>query len=356
MLAQDSSARAHRIPIVNICLITVNVVIFLYEVSIGSGVDEFVKQFGLNPSHVGALIVGRGDSNLTVLLTLLTAMFVHVNWLSLAGNMLFLWIFGDPVEERLGSEWYLALYVSGGIFANFAQVFIDPSADRVAVGASGAITAVLAAYILSYSEARVSVYIPILFVFTLVDIPALLMIASWLVVKILTGITSIQPLTSSVWGIAWWAHAAALGWGLLFITVVPKQIDVSQKDWSGSVTQRAQEDPGLVGLLIGMINVLSQVTQIAIATRVILLYIGLQSSPTIGPYAAAFVKYTQLFVLPFDLFVHADQFLGQPVDLAGLVAIGFLYVATAGLIWLVAALLYDSSHTGAQKSRSGSYV
>src|SRR5579884_321969 len=181
MLPLSDSPRTRLTPWINLTLIATNVVAFLYELSLGPRLEPFLMRWAVVPAHVTAALEGGARAQPAVLVTLVTAMFLHGGWLHLGGNMLFLWIFGDNVEDRLGHARYFLFYLVCGVIANFAQIMIDPTSTIPALGASGAIAGVLGAYVVTYPGASVSVVLPIFFLFTVVDVPALIMIGLWFV-------------------------------------------------------------------------------------------------------------------------------------------------------------------------------
>ena len=136
--------------------------------------------------------------------SLITCMFLHGGWMHLLGNMWFLWLFGNNVEDRLGSFFYLLLYVVGGLIASGVHWMIDPSSTMPVIGASGAIAAVLGAYAITWPWARVSCLVFLVFFITIIDIPALLVLGVWFVAQVLAGHESLRVATSG--GVAWWAH------------------------------------------------------------------------------------------------------------------------------------------------------
>ncbi|GBD42012.1 Rhomboid protease GluP [bacterium HR39] len=200
-----------RRPVVTIGLIGLCVLVFLWQ--IGGGPRAFergVYAFGLVP----AALTGhaRLSPRLAVLppeLTLFTHMFLHGGWLHLGGNMLYLWIFGNNVEDRLGHLRFCGFYLACGVAAALAHVAIDPASRIPMVGASGAISGVLAAYLVWFPNARVLVLVPAGFLFTTL-LPAWLLIAVWFLLQIANALLA-DP---SAPGVAWWAHVGGFVAGL----------------------------------------------------------------------------------------------------------------------------------------------
>ena len=181
-----------RVPVVNYAVIAANVLVFLHEVSLGRRAEAFIFTYGLVPRHFA-------------LPNLLTSMFVHGGWAHLLGNMLFLYIFGDNIEDRLGHLRYLVFYLLCGAAAGAAQSVLNASSGVPMVGASGAIAGVLGAYLLFFPTARVVTLVPIFFFLQLVEIPAVFFLAVWFLWQVLSGVASFGD-RSSMGGVAFWAH------------------------------------------------------------------------------------------------------------------------------------------------------
>lgn len=200
------------VPFVNYALLAINVVSFLWELaSIEAGYADFVRDWGFVPARFVA--DPRADA-----ITILTSMFLHGGWMHIAGNMLFLWVFGDNVEDALGHFRYAVFYIAGGILAAGAQLFVDPSSMVPMVGASGAIAAVLAGYVTLYPKARVLVLLPIFVIITFFEFPAWLVILEWFALQLLSGLGSLAVPTAGG-GVAFFAHIGGFVAGLLLVRV-----------------------------------------------------------------------------------------------------------------------------------------
>jgi hypothetical protein len=213
------------VPVVTIALIIVNAAIFLYEVSLGPAVRELLSEHGLVPARISYALsygeAGVGD----VVAPFLSSMFLHGGWWHLIGNMWFLWIFGDNVEDALGSVRYLFFYVLSGVVAGFTHFALDPASPIPTVGASGAIAGVLGAYAYLYPRARIVVLVPIFFVLQLVEVPALFMLAIWFLMQLFNG--SVATLGAASGGVAWWAHIGGFVAGLAMVLLLrPRRVRV----------------------------------------------------------------------------------------------------------------------------------
>lgn len=197
-----------RVPIVNYALIAVNVIVFLFIQLAGRNQDALVYRFALIPANFTA---GPGLGNIG---DIFTSMFMHAGWAHIIGNMLYLWIFGDNVEDRLGSFPYLIFYLLGGVAASLAHVFTNPGSQVPTVGASGAIAAVLGAYLVLYPRNRVLTFIPIGYFARLTLVPASIVLGLWFVLQFFSGLLSLGG--PDVGGVAFWAHIGGFVFGALF--------------------------------------------------------------------------------------------------------------------------------------------
>jgi len=187
------------VPVVTRALITANVVTFLYQSGLGRTAGEaFVRTWGLVPRHVHA-------DHLATLTPFFTSMFLHGGWMHLIGNMLYLNIFGDNVEDRLGHVRFLALYLVGGLIAGIAQIAFDPHSSVPMVGASGAIAGVTGAYFLFFPHARIVTLVPIFVFIQIVELPAVFFLLVWFLFQLLLGFGSLSAHTTDG-GVAFWAH------------------------------------------------------------------------------------------------------------------------------------------------------
>ncbi len=198
----DDNTGRRRPPIVTTALIAINVLVFLVELNAG---DAFVEKWAFIPARFSAE-PGAGA------VTMLTAMFMHGGWLHLLGNMLYLWIFGDNVEDRLGHVPFLAFYLVAGFAATFAQYAANSGSAIPNVGASGAIAGVLGAYLYMFPQARVDVLLGR----QVVAMPAFIVLGFWIVLQLMSGVGSIAPTeqTEDTGGIAYMAHVGGFVAGL----------------------------------------------------------------------------------------------------------------------------------------------
>jgi hypothetical protein len=196
---RDIHANARRIrPVVNILLIAVNVLVFFFELSLGPRLEGFLMSAAYIPARGGGVAVGVTSA--------LLSMFLHGGWGHLLGNMLFLWIFGDNVEDRLGHVRYLIFYILCGYAATFAHAFFNAGSTMPAIGASGAISGVLGAYLFLYPRARIVTLVWFFIFVRFVEIPALVFLPIWFLMQFLSGVSSLGGADAAAGGVAWFAH------------------------------------------------------------------------------------------------------------------------------------------------------
>lgn len=208
MIPLRDSQPSRTAPLVTIALIALNVAVFLHEVTLDDySRNHFVSQY--------ALIPGRLQ-----LTDLVTSMFLHGGWLHLIGNMWFLWIYGDNIEDILGRSKYILFYLACGIAAAMVHVWFNPGSRIPTVGASGAIAGVMGAYMLKFPHSRIVTLIPIFIFFTTVEIPAWIILVYWFVIQLFSGVGNLAA-AGNEGGIAWFAHIGGFVAGALLILMLP---------------------------------------------------------------------------------------------------------------------------------------
>lgn len=215
MIPVRDTIKTHRTPVVNYALIGINVVVFLWMFLNSGRIEQIYDQYALVPASFS------NGLNFKSILNIFTSMFMHGGWMHLIGNMLYLWIFGDNIEDRLGSGKYLAFYLLGGVAAALMQILVDPSSPIPMVGASGAIAAVLGAYLVLYPNSRVYTFIPIGFWTRLRPVPAILVLGMWFLLQLINGVGSLGVAENG--GTAYFAHIGGFLFGLLVGYIVKKQ-------------------------------------------------------------------------------------------------------------------------------------
>jgi membrane associated rhomboid family serine protease len=216
MLPVADSVRSRTFPYVNLAIIIANFLVFFYELSLGNEVNSFLRDWGAVPRFVTDYFDNSSDYPYRVLFTPITAMFIHGGWLHILGNMLFLWVFGDNVEDAIGHVSYLFFYLLAGIAAAAVQILVDTGSGVPMVGASGAIAGVLGAYVVLYPRATIAAII-FPFVFWVLPIPAFVLIGLWFFLQLLYGAAAIGTAVGASEGVAWWAHIGGFLAGLLLV-------------------------------------------------------------------------------------------------------------------------------------------
>jgi rhomboid family protein len=225
-----------RFPFVTVALILANVIVYLLAIrhggSIISGPDTYeVVKYGSIPKALThclgqdvvvlpSRVVCAHSGGIPTWATAFTAMFMHASILHIGGNMLFLWIFGNNVEDAMGPVKYLAFYILGGLAALALQVVVSPNSSAPTLGASGAIAAVLGGYILLYPRARVLTLVFIILLFTVIELPALVMLGIWFAQQAVFGAANLTNPTGGGGGVAYFAHVGGFAFGLLTVKLL----------------------------------------------------------------------------------------------------------------------------------------
>lgn len=204
----------HSVPIITYLLILFNVLVFIFQVLIGSQNEAFIDQFALKPASLTSGVTAWG------VFTIFSSMFMHAGLAHIGGNMLYLWIFGDNVEDRMGSFKYLLFYIFGGVVASLTHVLTNPNSTIPTVGASGAIAAVLGAYLVLFPSQRVLTLIPLGFWLRMTMLPASLVLGLWFVLQFFQGVLSLGM--TDVGGVAFWAHIGGFVTGVLLGRLLKK--------------------------------------------------------------------------------------------------------------------------------------
>lgn len=209
MIPLRDTQRSNSTPVVTVLLIVANCLVFLYELSLGPHTrNYFVHVYGLVPDRM-------------VLRSLVTCMFLHGGWMHLIGNMWFLWVFGDNIEDALGHFQYLVFYLLCGVAAGLAHVVANLNSPMPTIGASGAIAGVMGAYLVKFPRARITTLVPVIIFFTTFDLPAAFVLAYWFLIQLLSGVGSVASSHITEHGVAWFAHVGGFLAGILLILILP---------------------------------------------------------------------------------------------------------------------------------------
>ncbi|HLC17919.1 MAG TPA: rhomboid family intramembrane serine protease [Thermodesulfobacteriota bacterium] len=199
MIPIKDDTPTHTFPYVTISIIVINVLVFFYQLTLGSrGLELFIYRTAVIPYEIAHLVDTGPPGILPPPFTLLSAMFVHGGLLHVGGNMLFLWIFGDNIEDTLGHLKFIVFYLFIGLLASLAHILIDPDSTMPMVGASGAVAGVLGAYFMLFPRAQVLTLVFLIFFVTIVRVPAVFFLGFWFLIQVLSS--------GAGGGIAWFAH------------------------------------------------------------------------------------------------------------------------------------------------------
>jgi membrane associated rhomboid family serine protease len=226
MIPIRDSAAPRRLTPVNTALIAANVAVFIYEVSLGRRLTPFVASYAMVPARVSASLTlfgphhrGAIAASLWPPATVVTSMFIHGGLAHIAGNMLYLFIFGAAVEASMGALRYLYFYLAAGIAAAVATVWIAPGSGVPVIGASGAIAGVLGAYFILFPRGRILTLIPLFVFFYFLEVPAVLYLLLWFAVQLYYGLME-NARGSLIGGVAWWAHVGGFMFGIALAPMV----------------------------------------------------------------------------------------------------------------------------------------
>jgi hypothetical protein len=211
---------SQSVPIVTLALIALNCLVFFYELALPpAGLEQLVFTFGMVPAKVMAFPTNPNVGLLDATVPFLTSMFLHAGWLHLIGNMWFLWIFGDNVEDYVGHLRFLLFYLLCGLAAAVVHLVFNLSSTIPTVGASGAIAGVLGAYLLLFPGARILTLVPFFLVWV-TELPAYVILIYWFVLQVLQGTMTSLAEAGPAGGVAWWAHVGGFVAGLALVKMV----------------------------------------------------------------------------------------------------------------------------------------
>jgi membrane associated rhomboid family serine protease len=224
MIPIRDTLRASRTPLVNWALIALCAAAFVRELAAGPDAEAFVHEYALVPARFTALAARHGIFDLAIYAPFVSSMFLHGGVGHFVGNMLFLWIFGDNVEDRMGHLGYAIFYLLGGMAAGAAHVLANPSSLVPTVGASGAIAAVMGAYMLFYPRSHILTLVIFFFVVRTVAVPALVWLGLWFVFQVMSG--ALETNAPGQAGVAWWAHIGGFAFGAVWALVMGRRAPV----------------------------------------------------------------------------------------------------------------------------------
>jgi membrane associated rhomboid family serine protease len=302
--------------------------VFLYELTLrGAALDAFVQQWGAVPRRVLPALAGDPRVPREALVTLFTSQFIHAGFLHLGGNMLFLWVFGRAIEDRVGPAVYLAFYLLAGAVAGLVQSFFSAGENVPLIGASGAIAGILGMYFIAYPTAWVRVLMPVLFFFWTFDLPAVLVLAFWFVSQFFSGMAAITHASRATGDVAVWAHVAGFVLGAASAALLPHSSS-GLPQGAGSPAVRRSDAPGPARL----ISSLADLAALLLVARLLLRFFALAVARSpLAVVTAPILAVTEPVVAPFQEFLPSVRVLGGVLETYTLIAILAVYVL-AGLL------------------------
>ncbi len=210
-------------PAVNVLIIVINTLVFLFELTIPESREStFMMSYAMVPARVTHQLVAHRVPLQVALEPFLTSMFLHGGWMHLIGNMLFLWVFGNSVEDRLGHVSYFLFYLVCGFGAGLSHLMMNLGSNVPSLGASGAISGVLGAYIILFPRSRILTLVPLIVFWFTVDLPAFIILGYWFVIQFFSGLSSLG-MRGAGGGVAWWAHIGGFVIGLFLVRIWPQR-------------------------------------------------------------------------------------------------------------------------------------
>jgi membrane associated rhomboid family serine protease len=215
MIPLRDTIRAKNHPVVNNTIIGINVVIFIFQLSLGAGLDRFIYIYGLVPARYSIPQISAYFTSFHQLFSFISFMFLHGGFWHLLGNMWSLYIFGDNVEDRLGHLRYLIFYIICGVASGVSHLLLNSNSNVPTIGASGAIAGVMGAYFILHPRAKILTLIPIFFIPYFLEIPAYFFLGFWFLLQFINAAVS----AGQAGGVAWWAHIGGFVFGFIFLKI-----------------------------------------------------------------------------------------------------------------------------------------
>lgn len=217
MIPLRDTIRSSRFPVVTVSIIVVNILIFTFEATLPRAELQYlVITFGLVPA-LQLQMFQQAPFSVATWIPMVTSMFLHGGWFHVLGNMLYLWVFGDNIEDVLGRGKFLLFYLLAGFAGGLAHIASAPHSIIPTIGASGAVAGVLGAYFITFPHSRVLALVPLLFIVTFVELPAVLFLFLWIGLQLINGVIGIMGPQNMV---AWWAHIGGFAAGMLLIKIL----------------------------------------------------------------------------------------------------------------------------------------
>ncbi len=214
MIPLKDTIPSYTFPYVTVLIILMNSGVFILQILLGGGAEELIRLFGVIPAKYFWLADQRPDLLFDRFFPLASSMFLHGGWLHFLGNMWYLWIFGDNVEDELGHFRFILFYLLSGLLAGLAHVYLHPDSMIPTIGASGAIAGVMGAYIWMFPKSRVITIVPMILLFPIIEVPAVFFLGFWFFLQVFQGTLALAS-DPNTGGVAWWAHLGGFMAGAL---------------------------------------------------------------------------------------------------------------------------------------------
>ena len=203
-------------PIVVYVLIAINIVVFVHQLSLGEQLKEFFQLYAVIPQELSASFAGTPpDQPVPELVTLVSSQFLHGGLMHIGFNMLYLWIFGNNIEDSLGHGKFIIFYLTCGVLAGLTHWFFDMESLVPTLGASGAIAGVMGAYVLKYPKAQIVTLLPLGIIFFTIRLPAMFVLGYWFLIQAISSFASLGMTDTAGGGVAYWAHAGGFVFGII---------------------------------------------------------------------------------------------------------------------------------------------
>lgn len=222
MIPLKDTIPSYTFPYVTVLIILLNSGVFILQILLGEGAEELIRLFGVIPAKYFWLAEQRPDLLFERFFPLFSSMFLHGGWLHFLGNMWYLWIFGDNVEDELGHFRFILFYLLSGLLAGLAHVYLHPDSMIPTIGASGAIAGVMGAYIWMFPKSRVITLVPMLLFFPIIEVPAVFFLGFWFLLQVFQGTLALAS-DPNTGGVAWWAHLGGFAGGALLGFILRKR-------------------------------------------------------------------------------------------------------------------------------------
>lgn len=216
MIPLRDSVPSRSFPVINLLIISINAFVFFQELNFGPGLEILFRQYGLIPAQFFQNMDQLPASAPAMVVPVFSSMFLHGGWLHFIGNMWFLWIFGDNVEDSMGHLRYIFFYLLCGIGAAVAHLYFNQQSLAPTIGASGAIAGVMGAYLMLHPRGRVLTLIPIFIFFKILEVPAFVFLLFWMLLQTFQGVISLDA-AAATGGVAWWAHIGGFIAGAILV-------------------------------------------------------------------------------------------------------------------------------------------